>query len=216
MSSAARTRPGFQLAQADLARLFDQLPPHSLESEMSLLGSMILAGAENIHLIGEVMQILQDPGAFYLPKHAQIYQTLTELYDQHQAVDTVQLTERLRAQGQFEAIGGIDYLVELAESVPTAINAPRFAQIICDLAKRRRLIDAAGRILREAHESSEPTPDVVSQAEQWIFEIAQSAAVNDPVQLSALVQEAFEKLEERAGGSSLTGVKCSAACRTGK
>jgi replicative DNA helicase len=206
LMTTARTRPGFQIPQADLARLFDQLPPHSVEAEMSLLGSIILAGTENIHLIGEVMQILQDPAAFYLPKHAQIYRTLVELYDRYQAVDTVQLTERLKAESQFEAIGGIDYLVELAESVPTAINAPRFAQIVSDMAKRRRLIDAAGKILREAHESPESTADVVSQAEQMIFEIAQASTTNDPVELSILVQEAFEKLEERAGGSSLTGV----------
>jgi replicative DNA helicase len=129
---------GDQAAGAELAKLFDQLPPHSIEAEMSLLGSLILAGTENVHLIGDVMQIVRQSDDFYLPKHAAIYQAIIEQYDQNQSIDSIQLTQALRDKNLFESVGGVDYLVELAESVPTAVNAPHDAAIVRDKAKLRR------------------------------------------------------------------------------
>ncbi len=207
--TTARTRRPFDSDQAvgDMSRLFDRLPPHSIEAEMSLLGSMLLAGAQNIHLLGEVMQVIKGPGDFYLPKHAAIYEALMELYDRNQSVDTVQLTDRLRDTNQYDAIGGVDYLVELAESVPTAVNAPHYARIIRDKAKLRGLIDAAGRILRDAHESAQPAAHVLDHAEKLIFDIAQSSRTSDPMALNELVHDAFTQLIERQeSGRSLTGI----------
>jgi replicative DNA helicase len=205
--STARTRPEFNVDRADLSRLFDKLPPHAIEAEMSLLGSMILAGVGNIHIVGEVMHVIKGGGDFFLPKHGVLYETLVELFDRHSSIDIVQLAQRLKDKGQYEAIGKEDYLVELAESVPTAVNAPHYARIVRDKSKLRHLLDAAGHILREAHESSESPNLIIDKAEQRIFEIAQSSEVQEPSALSALIQQAFEQLQARAeSGQTLTGV----------
>ncbi|MBI1372926.1 MAG: replicative DNA helicase [Phycisphaera sp.] len=205
--TTARTRPNFDVDRGEMGRLFDKLPPHSIEAEMSLLGSMILAGTDNIHLLGEVMQVVRSESDFYLPKHAQIYQALIAQYDVHQSIDLVQLQTKLRDRGQFDAIGGIDYLIELAESVPTAVNAPHYARIVRDKAKLRRLIDAAGHILKDAHEADEDPNHVIDQAEKLIFDIAQSAEADEPETLHELVQLAFEQLEARhESGRSITGI----------
>ena len=85
----------FQPEVIDLSKLFDKLPPHAIEAEMSLLGSMMVAGTENIHIVGEVMELVKTGGDFFLPKHAAIYEALTKLYDQNNSIDLVQLTQRL-------------------------------------------------------------------------------------------------------------------------
>lgn len=205
--TVARTRSDFELQRGDVAKLLDRLPPHSVEAEMSLIGSLILAGTQNIHLIGEVMQIISSEADFYRPKHAAIYKAVVDLYDQHQAVDTVPLTDLLRDRQQFEQIGGVDYLVELVESVPTSVNAPHYARIIRDKAKLRYLIDAAGHILRDAYETAEPANITLDKAERLIFEIAQEAQANEPTKLDELMTIAFENLQARqVDGRTITGV----------
>jgi len=174
---------------------------------MSLLGSLILAGTENIHLVGDVLQILRSPADFYMPKHAALYESLVELFDQHQAIDLVQLQQKLRDRQQYDQIGGVDYLISLAEAVPTAVNAPHYARIVRDKSRLRHLIDAAARILRDAHESSEPPNLILDMAEKRIFEIAQAAQTDKPTRLADLVRETFEQLEmRRDSGRTLTGI----------
>jgi len=206
-ATTARMRTDRDVPRGELAKLFEKLPPHSIESEMCLLGSMILAGTSNIHLIGEAMQIVKRGADFYLPKHGEIYDCVIELYDKNQSIDVVQLTERLRAKGQYEAIGEVDYLVELAESVPTPVNAPYYAQIVREKARLRALIDAAGRILRDAHESAEPANLVIDKAEQLIFEIASTGGEREASSLKDLIAQTFESLEARQeSGRTLTGL----------
>jgi len=207
-TTTARKRKGkFDAERIDVGRLLDKLPPHSLEAEMSLLGSLIVAGTDNVHLVGEVMQIVRGAGDFYQPRHAQIYESLVELYDVHQAIDLVQLTQRLRDRQQEEAVGGVDYLIELAESVPTAVNAMHYARIVRDKAKIRHLINAAGQILHHAYESDEPPNHLVDQAEKMIFDIASDATADEPMALSDLINITFENLEaRRESGATISGL----------
>jgi replicative DNA helicase len=210
MTTLARKRtdrPDPQTSPRELGKLLDKLPPHSLEAEMALLGSMILAGTENIHTIGDVLQIIKSADDFFLPKHAAIYRCLVDLYDQRSSVDAVQLVQRVRDLNQEEAVGGVNYLIELTEAVPTAVNAPYYAGIVRDKAKLRHLINAAGEILREAHESAEPANIVLDKAEKHIFEIAQTSSDNDPASLQQLMAATFEALERRQeSGRTITGV----------
>lgn len=205
--STARTRHDFDLDRADLGKLFDKLPPHAIDAERSLLGSMILAGTENVHIIGEVLQTLRNSTDFYLPKHAALFECLVHLYDEHQSIDTVQLAQLLRDRQHYEAIGGEDYLVELVETVPTAVNAPYYAEIVRNKAKLRHLIDTAGKILREAYESQDAPNQIIDQAEQQIFEIAENASTDEPTILAELIQQSFERLQDRLdSGRSITGL----------
>ncbi|MBI1367812.1 MAG: replicative DNA helicase [Planctomycetes bacterium] len=207
MTRLARTRQHFEPQRIEIGKLFDKLPPHSIEAEMSLIGSLIMAGTENVHIVGEVMQAIKSPADFYQPRHAQIYECLLELYDQHQSIDLVQLMQRLRDRQADEAVGGIDYLVQLAESVPTSTNAPHYARIVRDKAKLRGLINAAGTILHEAYESAEPPNLILDKAEKLIFDIAQFATTDEAAALSDLVHQTFEALEaRREAGGSITGL----------
>ena len=196
-----------QITRADMGRLFEKLPPHDIEAEMCLLGSLILAGGENVHLIGEVMQIIKSSTDFFLPKHTAIYEGITQVYDRRSAIDPVQLGRWLKDEGHYESIGGQDYLIELAESVPVTINAPHYARIVRDKSRLRKLIDAAGRILRDAHESAESSNIVIDKAEQLIFDIAQTAASDEPAALAILIEQTFAQMQARQeAGHTLTGI----------
>jgi replicative DNA helicase len=190
-----------------LGELLGKLPPHDLESEMCLLGSLILAGGDNVHLIGEVMQIVRSPADFFMPKHGVIYEGIVKVYDQHSAIDLVQLGTWLKDKGHYETIGGQEYLIELAESVPVTVNAPYYAKNVRSKAAIRRVLDAAGKILRVGYESPDDADGVRDQAQRLMMEA--TADFNPPsmASMSELVQEAFDELEKNAAnGNTLTGL----------
>ncbi|MCC7144883.1 MAG: replicative DNA helicase [Phycisphaeraceae bacterium] len=184
----------------EVARLLDKLPPHAIEAEMSLLGSMIL----DWRVVGEVLQILAGPDDFYQTRHAAVYQALVDLYNQNVPIDLVQLQQKLVDIGSDAQVGGVEYLVELAESVPSAASAAYYARMVRDKALLRRLIDAAGRILHRAYTSPDQAPEQVDEAEREIFRLAETGNPTDPNALGQLMQEAFAQLEAREG-QHLTG-----------
>ncbi len=181
-----------------IEKLFDRLPPHSLESEMSLLGSMILDPA----VIADVLPHVATDEMFYSAAHGAIYKEVIGLYEQHQSGDLVMLVDRLRDRHVLKDIGGEEYLVKLAESVPAATSAPYYARMVADKHRLRRLIDAAGQILYDAYHPSDDAAsvnEVVDKAEGRIFAIAEQAQSNDAQALGDLLQQEIERLEAIEG-----------------
>ncbi len=196
-----RSRPQPVATAAELAKLFDKVPPHALEAEAALLGAMILDG----QVIGDVVQIITSSDDFYKPGHAAVYQALVDLYDHNQPVDMVHLKQSLDDRQQLEQVGGLDYLLMLADSVPTVVAAPHYATLVRDKAILRRLIETAGTILQQAYTSSEPVGNLLDIAERAIFQLADKRSGSDATEIKILLQEAWERLETH-DGSSLTGV----------
>ena len=188
-----------------LRELVDSLPPHSEEAEMSLLGSLIL----DPRAVGEVVSIAHGPELFYREAHAQIYKAILELYDQHEGWDAVQLLEMLRDAGHLDDIGGVEYLKQLAESVPSAVNAPHYAKLVASKHRLRSLIDASWRIIYDAHNIGGLGPDGVAtlldKAEAEIYEISHDKTIRDVAPLADVLQEEIARLEALEG-RGLTGV----------
>lgn len=186
-------------------KLFDRLPPHSLEAEMSLLGSIML----DPRLLSDVLAIVRKADEFYAESHATIFKSIVEVYDRFNSGDLVQIVESIKDKGQLEAVGGAEYLVKLAESVPSAVNAPHYARIVAEKAKLRKLIDAAGTILYDAYHTGELGPDgareVLDKAEMAVFEIAQQQQLADPQALKDLLQLEIDRIESQEG-KGISGV----------
>lgn len=186
-------------------KLFDRLPPHSLEAEMSLLGSILL----DPRLLSDVLSIVRSPDDFYAEAHTAIYKAAVEVFDRYNSGDLVQIVETIKDKGQLELIGGSEYLVKLAESVPSAVNAPHYARIVAEKAKLRKLIDAAGTILYDAFHVGELGPDgareVLDKAEMMVFEIAQQHQIADPQLLKDLLQLEIDRIESQEG-KGISGV----------
>ena len=199
--STATPRLAFDSQKIDLAKLFDKLPPHAPEAEMALLGSMMLDAS----VIGEVVQILTSAEDFANQRHAALYQVLVDLYDRNQSIDLVQLKQRLADMGTLEQLGGVAYLVELAESVPHTAGAAYYARIVHEKGLLRRLIDASGRILHRAHTSAEPAEQLLDAAEKEMFLLRENRSSTDGTQLGTLLHEFYSQLEAREG-QILTGL----------
>ncbi len=207
MTTASGTAPSRRPTESprpDLAKFLDKQPPHSLEAEMALVGSMIL----DSRVIGDVVQVVSEAADFYKPAHGAIFQVLIEAFDRNEPVDLALLNERLRDKGLLDSVGGLPYLLELAESVPSAASAPYYARIVRDKSVLRRLIDAAGGILYDAHASGESADNIVDRAEQEIFRIAETRTSTEATDLGHLVQEIYDQLAARHGqGQVVTGME---------
>lgn len=195
-------------APVDTSKLFDRLPPHSVESEMALLGSMIL----DHRTVGDVLEIGVTAGDFYREAHAAIFESLVSLHDQQQSGDLVQLLEALKSRRLLEDVGGPDYLVSLAESVPSAASAPHYAKIVRDRAKLRQLAEAAGQILYDSFHAGELGGDgvdiaqaAVDRAEQLVFAIADRSDTKAAQTLPGLLQQSLDRLLADEG-RSITGL----------
>ena len=197
-----KDRQAFSAKRDDLAKLFDKLPPHAVEAEMSLLGAMML----DWQVIGDVVQTLSGSADFYKPAHSAIYEALVQLYDQNQHLDGVQLKQYLADHGQLEQIGGVEYLIQLGEAVPSTAGAFYHAKLVREKAILRRLIEAAGNILHEAYSSPDTVANQLDQAEQAIFKLAETGSTEEASDLATLLQLTYEQLEAQEG-RHITGIE---------
>jgi replicative DNA helicase len=190
----------------DASALFDRTPPHHTDAERSLIGSILL----DPKTLNEVIPIVPSPNQFYHEAHGLIYACLIEIDRQHQSGDLVQLTELLRAKDALEQIGGTGFLMELAQAVPSAANAPYYAKLIADSARLRRLIDASGEIMYDAYTQGGGSPgaakNVIDLAEKRIFDIASEDVVAEPEQLDKLLEHEIIMLEDRMDGNVHAGL----------
>ncbi|MHC4448316.1 MAG: replicative DNA helicase, partial [Planctomycetota bacterium] len=184
-----------------LSQLFEKLPPHALEAEMSLLGSILL----DPQVVGDVVLIVRSGEDFYKPANGAIYDTMVELYDKHASIDIVQLNQALADREILDSVGGLNYLVELADAVPSAANATHYARLVREKAMVRRLIEAAGDILYEAYHSPDQAQAILDQAEQRIFNIAQHSQHTQIESLHELIKQTISLLEA-SEGKQLTGL----------
>ncbi len=168
---------------------------------MSLLGSMLI----DPQIIGDVVLIVRNGEDFFKPANGIIYDTMVELYDRHGALDIVQLNQLLADRDGLSTVGGLDYLVELANAVPSASNAAHYARLVREKSAIRRLIDAAGDILHDAYHSSEESSTILEEAEQRIFRIAQESEQTHAESLQSLVDQTMRMIDAN-DGKLITGV----------
>jgi len=139
-----------------------QYLPHSIENEEALIGSLLISPDAILY----VLDVLGENGrAFYVEKLSWIYEAIVALNRRGEGVDTITVADELRQRGQLEKIGGEAELTRLIAQVPTALYAPEYARRIADDAVRRRLVQAAGKIAKIAHDYDRDMPTADALAE---------------------------------------------------
>jgi replicative DNA helicase len=189
------------LRAEELTRLAEAVPPHALDAEVSLLGSMIL----DPRVIADVLGIVKSGIDFHRPAHTILFDLMIDCYDRTASLDVVQLNQLLIDRSLLDEVGGLDYLVHLAESVPTATNAPRYARMVREKATLRELIAAAGETLQDAHRADLEVAMVLESAEKRIFKIAEQREQQSASSLNVLLDEVMKSIED-ADGSRIGGV----------
>jgi replicative DNA helicase len=180
----------------------DRVPPHDVEAEIAVLGSMLL----DAEAAGRVVSILR-PEHFYRGPHADVYRVLTDLYDANRAIDIVLLREELQKRGMLEKIGGPGFLSRVLASVPTAANAEHYARIVQEHGLRRQVIRAANEIEREAYEASRDGGELVDFAESQFFDLDDRSRSGEATHIRDVLTETFQKIDALQGQEGrITGV----------
>ncbi len=181
----------------------ERVPPQNMDAEMSLLGSMII----DSEVIAEVLQVLGPEGKdrFYRNDHRLLYDVLLSMFDQRRPIDAVTLRDELERRGLSEQVGGVEYIVQLVESVPSAANATYYARIVRDKAMLRELIRAGGEVMELAYAESDTARDILDQAEKKIFEVVSQRVVSEAQNFRTVLKEVYERLKDR-DDNPLTGL----------
>ncbi len=174
------------------SEILDRLPPQNLEAEKGVLGSLILAP----EMCDEIALMLR-PVDFYADANQRLYRNLLAMHEEGKRIDITLLHERLKKEGELEAIGGPAYLGEVAQSVPYAHNAPHYAEIVRNKATVRELIHASTEILRDAWDPTYEPKELLSHAEEKIFAVHDRRTSDRVTHIENLLIEAFDRIDAR-------------------
>ena len=179
-----------------------KLPPQSAEAEESVLGALMI----DKDAIIKVADILLSED-FYKPTHSKIYKAILKLYENHQPIDIVSITDKLKELDSLKEIGGSSYLAQLIEKVPTASHVGHYATIVKEKKILRDLISAAGEITETAFAPGDDVDSVLDKVEQKIFSISQRSVSNRFIHIKEELKSAYERLESlHRGEGRLRGV----------
>ena len=169
-----------------------RVPPHDLEAERAILGSLMLDGAA----ISEVRDTLY-PEDFYAERNAHIYRAAIALADRGDPIDEITLRAQLERNDLLGRAGGIVYIAELTLAVPTAASVRHWAEIVINHSLRRRLIGVGGELSHLGFDTSLPATEALDSAEQKVFNISQARNAGEAQHISRLVRDTWEIFEER-------------------
>lgn len=178
-----------------------RMPPHSSESEQSVLGGLMLAPA-SFDVIAE--RLTEDD--FYQRSHRLIFRAIRELAAQGQPFDAVTLGEWFDRHGETASIGGVAYLYELANNTPSASNIAAYANIVRDKSVRRRLIEVGTAVTGKAFGAEGSTPEVLAEAIAALMAL-QKVEANSEFTLRQAMSMAYKAAQEaRALGGKIPGL----------
>ncbi|NBI29206.1 replicative DNA helicase [Chengkuizengella marina] len=169
---------------------FDRIPPQNIEAEQAVLGAILL---DSEALIAALEIIKEDD--FYKTSHQRIFETIISLGEDQEPIDLVTVTARLQDQQWLEDVGGVSYLSELANAVPTSANIDYYARIIEEKSILRKLIRTATQIVSNGYTSSEDISNLLGEAEQKILEISNRRQNNGFVAIKDVLMDVFEQVE---------------------
>jgi replicative DNA helicase len=178
-------------------------PPHSVEAEQGVLGSMLISPRD---AIAECVEKINE-NYFYIPAHQTIYNALVDLWNAGQAIDLITFTQVLRDRNLLDAVGGPAFVTSLFTFVPTAANVGYYLEIVRDKFVLREIITAATESVRRAYEEQDEVGNLLDEVEQKIFAVGEDRFKGQMLSMKDQVMEAIEaieKLYERKGG--ITGV----------
>ncbi len=182
---------------------YERQVPYAPEAEISVLGGMLIDG----DAVAKAVEIVDD-SMFYREGNRRIFRGMSRLFQRGQVIDPITLSEELKKTDELDSVGGMAYIAELLDAVPTAANIEYHARIVRERALLRRLIESATAIVRDVYDIGEQTvEEVLDHAEQRIFQVAQSHDREGFVWIKKILYPTFERIEQlQAAKGALTGV----------
>ena len=168
-----------------------KIPPHDIEAEQAVLGSMLT----DQDAVIDAIEALK-PEDFYRDDNKYVYEAIVNLYNKGEPIDIITVKSELTAIQKFEAVGGIEYLATLPDKVPLVANSGKYIKIVEEKALLRKLIKATDEIQSLSYEQSEETDNIMEHAEKKIFDIMQGKSQKGYSTLKEVLVESFAEIEK--------------------
>ena len=180
----------------------ERVLPHNITAEQSVIGAMFLSK----YAINRATEELY-PELFYLDSHAKMFEVIKELADEKKPIDLTTVIEALNAKNYLDKIGGVEYLTEVVNSVPSAANVDYYIEIVRDKAILRRLIEVSTEITTESYDANESTNEILDDAEKKILNVIKNRKASEFKSIAEVVTNAQNILEELAQNEgNITGI----------
>lgn len=168
-----------------------KVPPHSIDAEVSVLGALLI----DKNAIINIAEFL-NPSHFYDDRHSKIYQAIIELYEDRAPIDVLTVSEKLRQNKTLKAIGGVSYLGDLVNRVPTAAHIEHYGKIVKDAATKRTLMVAATKLAELSFDEGTSAEELLDKAEQEVFSLTQRHLTRSFLPVREALAESFDRLDE--------------------
>ena len=177
--------------------------PHDLEAERALLGAMLI----DKNACNDVIN-MATPQDFYLDAHRLIFTGMKFLHDGNKPIDATTVTDYLINQKILEKVGGVDYLLVLANSVPTVAHTTHYLQILNEKSLLRRLIKVATNIVQDAYGEITDINDFIDTVEKDVLEVTRDRNAGEFKTIESVVQNVTARMNLlQKNGGVVSGVK---------
>lgn len=177
-------------------------PPHDIQAEMGVLGSMLLS-KEAVYEAREHLS----PESFYKLDHQEIYDAILTVFDERDTVDLILVRDELKKREKLDKVGGVAYVAELMESVPTSANIEYYTEIVREQGVRRRLIDTAADIQKKCYRDGQDVGDLLDRAEKNILSVRSEKNTGGASDMNEVLARLVERLEEaHQNPGQITGI----------
>ncbi len=180
----------------------NRVPPQNIEAEQSLLGGLLI-DHEAINKVADIV----GPADFYRDAHGKIYELVLNLYERNDAIDIITVSSLARDKGVIEAIGGVTYLNNLVDLMPSAANIAYYGKMVKEKALLRQLMNVATEIIEKGFDLDANVETYIDEAEKMIFQVAENKFKPAFYSIKEFVMEnvkTIERLYERK--QSVTGL----------
>ena len=168
-----------------------KIPPHDIEAEQAVIGSMLI----DKDAIMSAVEVLK-PEDFYREDNKIIYEAILNLYNRAEPVDIITLKTELQTMKQLEAVGGLEYIAQLPDKVPTTANVEQYIKIIEEKSTLRTLIKTANDLISLGYDQTQEVENLLDTAERKIFDVIQGRNQKGYTSIKDILVDTFTQLEQ--------------------
>ena len=168
-----------------------KVPPNDTEAEQAVIGSMLT----DKDAVASAIEVLQE-NDFYREDNKIIYTAILNLYNRSEPIDIITLKSELSSMGKLDAVGGLEYIAELPDKVPTTSNVEQYIKIVEEKSILRNLIKTANDIITLGYDPTQEVEDIIDNSEKKIFEVMQKKNQKGYSSIKDILVDTFTELEQ--------------------
>lgn len=168
-----------------------KIPPNDIEAEQAVLGCMLLDN-EAVAMAFETLK----PEDFYREENKLIFASMLNLYSRSEPIDIITVKEELVSLGKFEVCGGLEYIADLSEKVPTTANADKYIKIVEEKSILRNLIKTSNELVELGYNQTLEVDEIIEKAEKSVFNLMKNRNQKGYTPIKEILVETFANLEK--------------------